>query len=670
MTMCAADCWKTLARDWFKDMAFDPPVSEAQRRAMYAAAEERSTLGIPEKVGKEFVGKDESPNIAAGVVHVAPSGKVLLLKRAPSEKNFGGHWALPGGKGDPGETPMDAAIRECQEEIQRAPDNLATIDEKTTPTGMQFTTYQSEVDDEFTPSLNDEHTEAGWFDPGNLPDPMHPAVADVLRGFGGAMDAMIALDRASIRTKDQDGRLHVEPVPISKANVCPYYGREIPNYRELGLDAERVYKLLRDPDELKKAAPTFNGIQVLHVHEPLNANDPKKELVVGCTGTDADFSSPYLTNSLSIWDAEAIQGIESEEKKQLSSAYHYKADMTPGTYLGEYYDGVMRDIKGNHVALVFEGRAGPDVVVGDSMENLMKNTPLLSRKAALMQGAATAFLFPKLAQDAKIDLTPMFAGVTSGNAKTKIPAIVAGIEKAVEGKLAKDASPEGLAVLLNALGETNPAEAKDAEEESPLAAPMEQPEAGAEQNMNGEEAGGADPVAAVKAFLTGKLSDEDMIKLDELVSKIGEAGIKHEEAEAAGNDEEPGAEAKEPDKKDDKEKTNMVTPAAMDAAIKAATAATLKAQRELRDAEKAVRPYVGELAVACDSAEGVYRSALKVLGFDGADTVHASALPSILSLMSKPGARPSNPEARIAADSAMAADYGSMFPEANRIGRA
>lgn len=39
------------------DMATDPPVSEAQRRAMYAAASGHSTLGIPKKVGEEFVGK-------------------------------------------------------------------------------------------------------------------------------------------------------------------------------------------------------------------------------------------------------------------------------------------------------------------------------------------------------------------------------------------------------------------------------------------------------------------------------------------------------------------------------------------------------------------------------------------------------------------------------------
>jgi hypothetical protein len=36
-----------------------PMESEAQRRAMYAAASGKSTLGIPKKVGKEFVKSDK-----------------------------------------------------------------------------------------------------------------------------------------------------------------------------------------------------------------------------------------------------------------------------------------------------------------------------------------------------------------------------------------------------------------------------------------------------------------------------------------------------------------------------------------------------------------------------------------------------------------------------------
>jgi|ERR1039458_213013 hypothetical protein len=43
-------------------IATDPPVSEAQRRAMFAAASGNSTLGIPKKVGEEFVGKDAEFN--------------------------------------------------------------------------------------------------------------------------------------------------------------------------------------------------------------------------------------------------------------------------------------------------------------------------------------------------------------------------------------------------------------------------------------------------------------------------------------------------------------------------------------------------------------------------------------------------------------------------------
>jgi hypothetical protein len=35
-----------------------PPVSKAQRRAMYAAAAGHSTLGIPKSVGEEFTAAD------------------------------------------------------------------------------------------------------------------------------------------------------------------------------------------------------------------------------------------------------------------------------------------------------------------------------------------------------------------------------------------------------------------------------------------------------------------------------------------------------------------------------------------------------------------------------------------------------------------------------------
>ena len=208
----------------------------------------------------------------------------------------------------------------------------------------------------------------------------------------------LAQDR-SLRSYDQDGRLHVESSNISKAAVNPYYGSEIPNYQQLGLEPEKVYYLLRDPEELGKAAPTFNNLPLLSKHIPVSADEPQKEVIAGTTGSDTVFEDGYLKCSLAVWDAEAIAGIESGEQVELSSAYHYTADMTAGEFEGRHYDGVMRDIVGNHVALVDVGRAGRDVVVSDA-------DPFYERKTMKLKAGAKARIQaavqPLLAQDAEL----------------------------------------------------------------------------------------------------------------------------------------------------------------------------------------------------------------------------------------------------------------------------
>jgi hypothetical protein len=102
-----------------------PSVSEAQRRAMEAAAHGHSTLGIPEKVGKEFVAADSEPVQAAGTLIIA-DGNVLFLRRG----NGGDHpdeWAFPGGGVESGESAEDAARRETMEEAGYEPHKLIEI---------------------------------------------------------------------------------------------------------------------------------------------------------------------------------------------------------------------------------------------------------------------------------------------------------------------------------------------------------------------------------------------------------------------------------------------------------------------------------------------------------------------------------------------------------------
>jgi len=75
----------------------------------------------------------------------------------------------------------------------------------------------------------------------------------------------------------------------------------------------------------------------------------------------------------------------------------------------------------------------------------------LSRKATLAKGAILGFLAPKLAQDAKVELAPILAGVTQANFGSRKGAIVAGVREAVKGKLAQDANIDGLTWVVDAV---------------------------------------------------------------------------------------------------------------------------------------------------------------------------------------------------------------------------
>ncbi|MGF6438091.1 DUF2213 domain-containing protein [Kosakonia sp. 1610] len=433
----------------------------------------------------------------------------------------------------------------------------------------------------------------------------------------------LAFDRASVRKLDNVGRLQVAVSNISKANVCPYYGREIPGWEELGLEPDKIYQLYRDPEELKKAAETFNNIPILCIHTPDFPGDPPREYRVGSTHSSASFDGTYLTNGLSIWDNSAIAGIETEEQKELSSSYQYVADMTPGeSPEGEAYDGVMRDIVGNHVALVETGRAGPDVVVGDSLPLELKYMKL-DRKGVAIRAALGAYLKPRLAQDAAPkELTAIL------NANKKPMAIAQAVAKLCKSRLAADMEiePEELVEIIEA----------------------------SEQAVEPEE----------EVKVTGD-SDEEAI-----ISLLREAGVSEEVIAKIAASLAPAAamdEDKDDDKDDKKEKDKVDKPA-MDAAIRlAADAATRKAAenfRAVREAEQAVRPLIGDV-VAMDSADDVYRTALEQTGVD-IEGVHPSAFPSMvkMAISQKENQRPV-----IAQDSASFGDFEKAFPTAGKLKR-
>jgi hypothetical protein len=328
-----------------------PVKSENQRKAMWAAEEGHSTLGIPKSVAEKFVGPnahDMTPDNWKSLVG-------NMRKFFAEEADEGEHDDLDLGQL---RDTLTKFFKEEEAEPEHAEDDF--------PIGAVLRRRRE-------PPAQDELPLLAFLEQVKPP----PVLGlDSSREVG--TPHKMAFDKRSVRSYDRDGQMHVERTPIAKANVCEYFGKEIPlpyyigdepkideNKKPIPLDPERKYRLLRDPKELEAATKTANGKQLLIQHVPVDADDHQPDITVGAVGTTAEYEHPYVYNGLTVHAREGIDGIENNNRRQISPAYHYKADMTPGEYEGEKFDGVMRGIEFNHFCLVPEGRQGNDVIVQD-----------------------------------------------------------------------------------------------------------------------------------------------------------------------------------------------------------------------------------------------------------------------------------------------------------------
>jgi len=409
----------------------------------------------------------------------------------------------------------------------------------------------------------------------------------------GLVTELFAFDRSSARSFDIDGRMRVDVCNISKATVNPYYGREIPGFEKLGLDADKFYRLYRAPEELAKAAPTFRGVQLLDDHVPVDARNPKMDRTAGAIGTEVRFEHPYLKAPLVVWTQAAIDAILAKKSAQLSCSYRYRPDMTPGTSPeGLEYDGVMRDIMANHVALVRAGRAGPDVYVSDSL-------PIEFEESM-------AYKYPKTVAVA-----------------AKVFSLTAAQQIAFDAELDKEAKDS----------EMDKEEAMDARE-----AAMDEREAAMDAEAEKMDAEKKDEVAR------GDRKKARDARAKDRAARDSKRAADKAARDKAAKDEPPKAADKLPDL------SKYVTADAAAKLAKDAADAAVAAERAYESAKREVLPLVGPIKVAMDSAEAVYRFALDAVKVPHKD-IHASALPAVVAAEARTRAvRPAASPAPLAAD--------------------
>lgn len=93
-------------------------------------------------------------------------------------------WGLPGGKVKSNESLLSAIERECTEEMRGMPSytKLIPIEKFTSPNNtFHYHTFFCLLENEFTPTLNHEHTGYAWINKGIIPKPLHPGLWATLK---------------------------------------------------------------------------------------------------------------------------------------------------------------------------------------------------------------------------------------------------------------------------------------------------------------------------------------------------------------------------------------------------------------------------------------------------------------------------------------------------------
>ena len=209
------------------------------------------------------------------------------------------------------------------------------------------------------------------------------------------------------RVVNEFGWLTVEDNPITKVGVFPYLGSQIG-----APEPDRVYMVHRPAEELNnpETIESFKLTPFINEHpktllgnvDGLVATDAKR--VEGVFGEKVYFEHPYLKANLRVYSAQTLDSIDLG-KEELSAGYTCDWVRESGSFEGVAYEYVQRKIRGNHGALVEEGRSGPDVSVMDSMTfNLDSKESQMTVAANQAAGEVTlAQLAAQLgAMDAKI----------------------------------------------------------------------------------------------------------------------------------------------------------------------------------------------------------------------------------------------------------------------------
>jgi hypothetical protein len=331
------------------------------------------------------------------------------------------------------------------------------------------------------------------------------------------------------REIDENGFLLVKGCPISSFGIFDY------GAGQLGLpgDPNRIVKVFRPESAVNDPAAieSFKNVPFIVDHTMLSGFEgdddgvaaPEDKGVDGVLTSNVYYQAPWMLGDLKIYSRKAQRYLASG-KKDLSLGYSCDFELTPGVWNGQAYEVVQTNLRGNHIALVDEGRVpGARVLDGLCFDHLSFSAVQPSSEDKNMAGKGRNKAMDNAVAQLKALLPALEAYLNEeGNEPEHQGNPSPGEPGGSEGG-GKDANP------MAAAGGTGESSVPSAEGATPptgsastQAAPTEA-SAGAEHGTSGEEGGdpaGADPVTPGTSGMAEQPLDQGGGDINGLISQV------------------------------------------------------------------------------------------------------------------------------------------------------
>ena len=182
-------------------------------------------------------------------------------------------------------------------------------------------------------------------------------------------------DMPTQREVDANGFLLVKACPISSFGIFTYGAGQI----GLPGDPNRLVKVYRPESAVADPAAieSFRNVPFINDHEMLSgfqgddeATAPEDYGVSGVLTSNVYYEAPWMRGDLKIF-ARDVQADLASGKKDLSLGYSSDFELKPGVFDGEAYEAIQTNLRGNHIALVKDGRVtGARVLDGLCFDHL------------------------------------------------------------------------------------------------------------------------------------------------------------------------------------------------------------------------------------------------------------------------------------------------------------